>query len=495
MVGFTSGALASMLVASAAAGGHRVGRHQYLHQQREYTVSPPPVETTPAAATYSVVTPYLNSTAGSTPAAASGVASPSGIVPSGAVSNTWTSTSTSTIIATLYSTVTVVPIGAPSTVPEASSPAAASGSPAASGSAEQCAPPVTVTVTAPSPSGSSAHKKHHKTNSTASYSPSTSPAAASSSPAATSYAATSPAASTGGGFLEGYSTSSAVPSTSAAAASAPASSTPATPTSASSGGSYSGGKRGVAFGGIPSLNVGSGVGWAWNWSPSATGLPKGVDFVPIMNNMDQASDFPAAAASAVAAASYPALMGVNEPDMTTGGGGSALTPSQAAAAYQQYLMPFAGKGVKLGSPSVTSDNSTNSFLNGVSASSGLAYLSDFKAACTGCQVDFVCLHWYGSAGASGQDQATAFQDYVEGAIEYVQGLFGAGTTVWITEFSALPTIDQDTSGINQAFIQQAVPYLESAAGVERYSYFAATPGLLTNSDGSLTSVGEAYVSL
>jgi len=247
------------------------------------------------------------------------------------------------------------------------------------------------------------------------------------------------------------------------------------------------GKRGVAYASIPTLNVGeaTGIAWAWNWSPQATGLPEHIEFVPCLKDTSMASDFQQAAGSA----SY--LMSFNEVDMTTGGGGSAMSPEQAAAGYEQYMMPYANTH-KLGAPSVTSDTSEDSMLNGVSAASGLDYIKQFAQACSSCKIDFADFHWYGANGQSGAEQAEAFKAYVTQAIETAQQLWGQDTKVWISEFSALPTLDQDTSGVNQEFMENVLSWLDSNSAIERYSYFAAQPGMLTNSDGSLTEIGQTY---
>lgn len=294
--------------------------------------------------------------------------------------------------------------------------------------------------------------------------------------ASSSYVHSSPLAMTTSSVAQTYAVSSPTPSTYAAAS--------------PSSGSYSGGKRGLAYASIPELNIGtsSGISWALNWAAQAGQQPSSVEYVPMLKDLTMVSAFQESASSA----SY--LMAMNEVDMTTSGGGTPMSPAQAAQAYQQYLMPYASTH-KLGSVSVTSDSSESSYLNGISAASGLDYLTQFAAACEGCQIDFACIHWYGAAGQSASEQAEAFEAYISQAIETVQGLWGANTKVWVTEFSALPLISQDTSGVNEAFMQQVVPWLESQSSIERYSYFAATPGLMANADGSLSQIGQTYASL
>ena len=67
--------------------------------------------------------------------------------------------------------------------------------------------------------------------------------------------------------------------------------------------------------------------------------------------------------------------------------------------------------------------------------------------------------------------------------------------IWLTEFSC----DTSHSVADQkAYMQAAVPYLESNPNVMRYAWFNADPipnAELANSDGSLTDLGATYVGL
>jgi Glycosyl hydrolase catalytic core len=401
-----------------------------------------PASTPAAASTYPASTPVAESSyPASSPVAESSYPASSPVAESSypaSSPNSYKSTSTSTY----YMTSTAVYTVTGGSSPGESSPAAGSGAPQGG-----CGT-VTVTVTAgqapPAP-------HHHKSKPAQSTYEASSPQAAPTYPAS-SYQATTPQAA------ETY------------AASSPANSYPTTTPAAN--GAPVGGKRGVAYASVSTLDFGQ---------------ASNIQYVPILKDESMASDFQEAAKSA----SY--VMGMNEVDMTTGGGGSAMTPSEAASLWQQYIQPLAGK-VKLGSPSVTSDNSPNSNLNGVSAASGTDYLQQFAEACQGCTIDFACAHWYGQNGASGSDQAQQFISYMEDYIKTVQGLWGEGTKVWVTEFSALPEINQDTSGVNEEFMSTVLPWLEQNDSVDRYSYYAAIPELLVNADGTLTRIGQTYAS-
>jgi hypothetical protein len=70
-----------------------------------------------------------------------------------------------------------------------------------------------------------------------------------------------------------------------------------------------------------------------------------------------------------------------------------------------------------------------------------------------------------------------------------------GKPIWLTEFSC----DTTHSVADQmAYMQAAIPYLESSPNVFRYSWFSASAipnAQLMNADGSLTALGQTYVAL
>lgn len=70
--------------------------------------------------------------------------------------------------------------------------------------------------------------------------------------------------------------------------------------------------------------------------------------------------------------------GFNEPDNNEQ---SNLDPTYAAQLWQQYMNPLKTSGIRLGSPAVSSSGA------------GQPWLQQFFSACTGCEVDFITLHW------------------------------------------------------------------------------------------------------
>jgi len=107
------------------------------------------------------------------------------------------------------------------------------------------------------------------------------------------------------------------------------------------------------------------------------------------------------------------LLSFNEPDNS---GQSNISPQVAAAAYKQYMMPYAGHAA-LGAPAVT---------NSETGLSGLTWLTDVLEAGTGCEVDFVPIHWYGT-------DINDFKDHVQKAFTTGQYAAGGVRPIWITE--------------------------------------------------------------
>jgi hypothetical protein len=70
-----------------------------------------------------------------------------------------------------------------------------------------------------------------------------------------------------------------------------------------------------------------------------------------------------------------------------GAGGSCISVTDAVAAWKTYMEPT--KKLKqqmyLGSPAVTNVSGDNI---------GLSWLKKFLDACTICNIDFICIHWY-----------------------------------------------------------------------------------------------------
>ncbi|RDL38550.1 uncharacterized protein BP5553_02890 [Venustampulla echinocandica] len=255
---------------------------------------------------------------------------------------------------------------------------------------------------------------------------------------------------------------------------APAAPTPSAPSNTSPS---SGVKRGIAYNdqSLLSAFTSSGkFGWVYNWgsAPQYNGatIPSGLEFVPMLwgNTTDYTQSWVSNAEKAIASGSKH-LLAFNEPDR---GDQANIDPVTAATGYKKYMEPFAGKA-QLGSPAVTSDQQD--------PTKGIPWLKRFLSACDGCTIDFINIHWYG-----GGDLALAvknFQDQVQAA--YKAG--GSKKPIWVTEFRYEGA---DANG----FLKQVIPWLDSQASVERYAYFMAAQGFLTDGK-ALSTTGKTYVSL
>ncbi|KAG9120364.1 hypothetical protein FRC07_004170, partial [Ceratobasidium sp. 392] len=128
-------------------------------------------------------------------------------------------------------------------------------------------------------------------------------------------------------------------------------------------------------------------------------------------------------------------------------------------------------GIRLGAPAVTS------------APSGRQWLSDFLKACTGCTIDFIPIHWYGSG-------VGAFYDYIWA----IHSEF-AGYPIWITEFAETSSDDAVVAN----FLNATISYLDTLDWVEKYSWFAyfrqetGSHYNLLNADGTLNALGRTYI--
>jgi len=180
---------------------------------------------------------------------------------------------------------------------------------------------------------------------------------------------------------------------------------------------------------------------------------------------DDTSNWAVMAQNAITAGSDH-LLGFNEPDLNLQ---SNIAPDAAATAWKTHMEPFAGKAT-LVSPAITNGAAEDGL--------GTGWLSKFFDACTDCHVDVVAMHWYATT-----DDFLYFQKQVE-AVHTAAG----DRKVWLTEFGASGTEEAQV-----AFLEQAVPYLESLDFMEHYAYFMVSEGtMLTN--GAPNAIAKAFAS-
>lgn len=243
----------------------------------------------------------------------------------------------------------------------------------------------------------------------------------------------------------------------------------------------SGSKRGLAYNNeSPSLQPWVSypkISWGHCWASVDFSLPQSLEFVATLADLTPDSlpywDANVEKALARQTGETKYLQFLNEPDQP---GQKAFTdPASAATAFKQYMNKYAAPNVKLGSPSVT---------NGVVNGMGLEYLKKFLAACQGCTIDFIPVHWYGCGDGCSVDQDVAlFKKQIQDAIDLANG-----TPVWIPEFQHLGSLDSQRD-----FLIAVLAWLDGKVEIERYAYFMVKDGfLLTN--GQLNEVALAYVS-
>lgn len=242
-------------------------------------------------------------------------------------------------------------------------------------------------------------------------------------------------------------------------------------------------KRGLAYGydSDSDLNALSrGIGWWYNWAatPDGTlskGFTAGIEFVPMI--WGGTFDTTTLAKQVPAGAKY--LLTFNEPNF---GSQSNLTPSQAAALWPQIQAFASARGMKIVSPAVnycgSPCNDTDPF----------DWLSKFFAACTGCEVDFVAMHWYACTKSALTSTLAKYEQQF-------------GKPLWVTEFSCLDTSSDVTDAYELSYMKDAVAVLEADPMVFRYAWFTGRStgsppiSVLGADGGGLTPLGQQYVTL
>jgi hypothetical protein len=242
--------------------------------------------------------------------------------------------------------------------------------------------------------------------------------------------------------------------------------------SGGTGGASTGCKRGIAANTAPGAEFFPAITWWYNWAMQPSGADVGIEFVPMVWGSGSLS------ASVPTGSSY--LLTFNEPNFHAQ---SNLT-AQEAASYWPMIeakadaagIPIVGPGMNFCGPAQNC-NGTNPY----------QYLRDFFAACSGCQVDYVAVHWYNC-------DLPSLRDYLEPGGN-LEGFEQFGKPIWLTEFSC----DGGASVAEQeAYMREAIPYLEANPNVFRYSWFSAGPipnAILINGDGSPTALGDVYIGL
>jgi hypothetical protein len=257
----------------------------------------------------------------------------------------------------------------------------------------------------------------------------------------------------------------------------------AAPADAAPGDGGLGCKRGIASNQAPSSAFvptasSPGISWWYNWSNQPPSGGAGIEFAPMIWG-GGALNGPIPAGSRY-------VLGFNEPNFKSQAN---LTPQQAAADWPRVESLAKAAGIPLVSPAVNycGNSSNSSGCSDPTVTDPYTYLKDFFTACSGCEVDYIAVHWYNC-------DLTSLKSYIDGGGS-LPGFVQFGKPIWLTEFSC----DSSHSVADQkAYMQAAVPYLESNPHVYRYSWYSANGipnALLQNPDGTLTDLGKTYVAL
>ncbi|KAI8977825.1 glycosyl hydrolase catalytic core-domain-containing protein [Trametes punicea] len=196
----------------------------------------------------------------------------------------------------------------------------------------------------------------------------------------------------------------------------------------------------------------------------------GFDYWPMLWGGDSAMI--AAFESAVTEGFGTIILGFNEPNEE---GQSNLDPLTAAALWTQYIEPKRSLGYKTCSPAMST------------RSNGQQWMQQFLQACSGCTVDYQCLHWYDI----GFDN---LQIYLE---DYHNQF---GLPILLTEFADqnFNSGTQPTQSDVIAFMEQALAYFDDTDWILAACPFdimrpvqgvPSGPSALQNADGTPTELG------
>ncbi len=261
-----------------------------------------------------------------------------------------------------------------------------------------------------------------------------------------------------------------------------------------SGGARTQCKRGLAYGGHSKADFATlspAISWWYNWyfEPDQA-LRDGsyrdadVEYVPMFHHLGD--DFGPDNIIAKMPADSRVLLGFNEPNFKKQAN---LTAAQAAAAWPDVERVADSLQLSIASPAVNYCGPAGDCWD----TDPFSYLDDFFAACSGCRVDHIAFHIYVGCNAGAEHPAQWLRDHVENykshfpESEYPQKF-------WLTEFAC---DDAKSEAEQQAFLEDAVAYLEQEPRIERYAWFSGRFQDmqfvdLYGADGQLTPLGEAY---
>lgn len=225
-----------------------------------------------------------------------------------------------------------------------------------------------------------------------------------------------------------------------------------------------GSKRGIAYMGTPSpsdynifLSGRSPITWYYNWSPYPVNRPRAfsdLEFIPLIHGLDNLNNDLKQLNRLPDSTKH--ILTFNEPDHSTDGGGSDISPQDAAQAYITHINPLSTAN---GGRFLVSHPSTTGTL------SGLNWLRRFNSSCyeinptQGCHIDFIATHFYGDF--------PAMASWLGTLNEYYNTNQSSTYGMWITEF-ALPQQDAQAT---ERMLRTTLPFLDGLEYVEKYAWF------------------------
>jgi len=216
--------------------------------------------------------------------------------------------------------------------------------------------------------------------------------------------------------------------------------------------------------------------WFYDWGLSASSLMD-EEYAPMCWGKT-GLDAPAEQNSLISKKKITHIMSFNEADDCAGQSGQwgSLCVTDTAALWHRYAMKT---GLRIVSPSCREHEEVG-WLKSVNTIMVPA----------GTRMDVIGMHWYDWEGLSLASDAnsifTRFKNRVVACYNYYK------MPIWIDEFNANPA---RSTAIQDAFLQLALPWLESTPYVERYAYFqtAANPGNFLDVNNNLTTTGTIYL--
>lgn len=243
--------------------------------------------------------------------------------------------------------------------------------------------------------------------------------------------------------------------------------------------------------GQPSVGAGWYYNWGYNVTRGSTNDALGREYIPMCwggGTTDRSSTDTMREMTSVTT-----LLAFNEPDDCNGQSGqynnlcdvptAAGTVPFAPRPELGYYKGLQRVGLRMGSPAPREGGASNE----------TSWLSQFIDECEAAnlRIDFAALHWYDwgsnpteTIGASAEVIFGRFKRYLSNAYHMYR------MPIWLTEFNA--NINRPTA-THDAFLQLALPYLESIGYIERYAYFQPNSGegnFFNN--GQLTTTGQIY---